>query len=391
MQKILHSGIDKIYKRSNLWNASRKVRKNKGSGGVDGMSMETWVKSEGKLLEDLRGQLTRDRYRSKPVKRCYIEKPGSLKKRPLGIPTIRDRVAQQATQNILSPIFEAYFHESSHGFRPGRSCHTAAKEVRFWARKGYRHVVDLDIKGFFDNVDREILMEQVGKVVKDRRVLGLIRGWLGAGIMKEGKVRYEVSGTPQGGVISPLLSNIYLTPMDNALSKHGNRFVRYADDVVILCKTREEAEKALTLVRGILKSLRLELSEEKTKVSSFLEGFVFLGFHFKQRKTVAAGKSVTSLYGKVREVTKRHQGDIPLKALVAKINPMLRGWGNYHKRGRNVQLFRKLDRWVRMRLRAYVHQRWRQFAKSPTTKELDALGLFSLYSLGSNQTQLELF
>ncbi len=172
MQRILHSGIDKIYKRVNLWKASRKVRENKGSGGVDGMSMETWEKSEDKLLEDLRGQLKSDRYRSKPVKRCYIAKAGSKKKRPLGIPTIRDRVAQQATLNILGPLFEAYFHESSHGFRPERRCHTAAKEVRSWARKGYRHVADLDIEGFFDNVDREILMKLVRKVVKDRRVLG---------------------------------------------------------------------------------------------------------------------------------------------------------------------------------------------------------------------------
>lgn len=391
MQKILHSGIDKIYKRSNLWKASRKVRKNKGSGGVDGMSMETWGKLEGKLLENLRGRLKGGRYRSKPVKRCYIEKPGSKKKRPLGIPTIRDRVAQQATHNILSPLFEASFHGSSHGFRRGRSCHTAAKEVRSWARKGYRHVVDLDIKGFFDNVDKEILMGLVHKVVKDRRVLGLIRGWLGAGIMEEGKVRYEVSGTPQGGVISPLLSNIYLTPLDNALSKNGYKFVRYADDVVILCKTRAEADKALTLTRTILKSLCLELSEEKTSVSSFREGFVFLGFHFKQRKTGVAGKSLTSLYRKVREATKRNQGDIPLEAVVAKLNPMVRGWGNYHKKGQNAHLFKKLDRWIRTRLRAYVHKRWRQFCHSPTTRELEILGLVSLNGLRPKQKQFELF
>ncbi len=391
MQKILHSGIDKIYKRANLWAASRKVQKKKGSGGVDGMSMETWRKLEGKLLEDLRRQLKGDSYRSKPVKRCYIEKPGSKKKRPLGIPAIRDRVVQQATHNALSPLFETYFHESSHGFRPGRSCHTAAKEVRNLARKGYRHVVDLDIKGFFDNVNRELLMRLAGKVVKDRRVLGLIRGWLGAGIMEEGKVRYEVSGTPQGGVISPLLSNIYLTPLDNALTKHGYKFVRYADDVVILCKTQEKAMEALDLTRKILARLHLELNEEKTRISNFRKGFAFLGFQFEQRKTVVASKSLTSLYRKVREATKRHQGDIPLSAIVVKLNPMVRGWGNYHKWGQNARLFTKLDRWIRMRLRAYVHKRWRQFRQSPTTKELENLGLVSLNSLRPKQMQLELF
>ncbi len=391
MQKILHSVIDKVYKRSNLWEASWKVRKNKGSGGVDDMSMETWRKQESKLLEDLWNQLKADRYKSKPVKRCYIDKPGSKKKRPLGIPTIRDRVVQQATQSVLSPVFEAYFHESSHGFRPGRSCHTAAKEVRSWARKGYRHVLDLDIKGFFDAVDREILMKLVRKVVKDRRVLGLLRGWLGAGVMEEGKVRYETTGTPQGGVISPLLSNIYLTPLDNALSENGYKFVRYADDVVVLCKTREKAEKALTLTRDILADLRLELSEEKTRVSSFREGFAFLGFQFRQRKTGVAGKSLKSLYRKVREATKRHQGDIPLEAVVAKLNPMVRGWGNYHKKGQNAALFLKLDRWIRTRLRAYVHKRWRRFCHSPTTKELEELGLVSLDGLRPKHKQLELF
>lgn len=391
MQKILHSGIDKIYKRANLWTASRKVQKKKGCGGVDGMSMETWGKLEGKLLEELRKQLKGDRYRSKPVKRCYIEKPGSKKKRPLGIPTIRDRVVQQATQNILSPLFEAYFHESSHGFRPGRSCHTAAKEVRTLARKGYRHVVDLDIRGFFDNVDKELMMRLVNRVVKDRRVLGLIRGWLEAGIMEEGRVRHEVSGTPQGGVISPLLSNIYLTPLDNALTEHGYKFVRYADDVVILCKTREKAEQALALTREILARLHLELSEEKTGISSFREGFAFLGFQFEQRKTGVASKSLTSFYRKVREATKRHQGDIPLAAVVDKLNPMVRGWGNYHKWGQNAQLFKKLDRWVRMRLRAYEHKRFRQFCQSPTTKKLESLGLVFLDSLRRKQMQLELF
>ena len=230
MKKILHSVIDKIFNWNNLKTASHKVIKNKGSGGVDGMSVEQWAEKETIHLSVLRRRLMKDTYRSKPVLRCYIGKSGSKKKRPLGIPPVTDRVCQQSVHNVLSPVFEEYFHEDSHGFRPGRSTHTAAKRVEALRKQGYRHVVDLDIQGFFDHVDWEILMKLVRQVVKDRRVLGLIRGWLAAGIMEEGKVRFATTGTPQGGVISPLLSNIYLTVLDNALSDAGYRFVRYADD-----------------------------------------------------------------------------------------------------------------------------------------------------------------
>ena len=196
--RVLHSVIDKVYNWNNLKVASRKVVGNRGSAGVDGMSVGQWKKKEEEHLRELRRRLMNDTYRSKPVLRRYIPKAGSKKQRPLGIPAVMDRVCQQSVQNILMPVFEEYFHKESHGFRPGRSTHTGAKRVEELRKQGYRHVVDLDIRDFFGQVDREILMGLVGQVVKDRRVLGLIRGWLKAGVLEEGKLRYAASGTPQG-------------------------------------------------------------------------------------------------------------------------------------------------------------------------------------------------
>jgi RNA-directed DNA polymerase len=395
LKYVMHSAIDKIYNWRNLELASEKVVKNKGSGGVDKISIEMWAKHKEKYLLGLRKSLMNNNYRSKPVKRVYIDKPGTKKKRPLGIPVVKDRVCQQAVHNVLSPLFENYFHEESHGFRPGRSTKSAAKRIEEIRRLGYRYVVDLDIKGFFDNVDHEILMRLVRKVVMDRRVLGLIRGWLKAGVMEEGKIRYLTSGTPQGGVISPLLSNVYLTPFDDALTEKGYRHIRYADDVLIMCRTNEEAVEALEYARTILATLKLELSDEKTKISTFKDGFDFLGFHFGKGGRGVGRKSLKSFYQKVRESTKRLQGDKPLKKIVEDLNPILQGWGNYHKEGRNVGLFTKLDRWVRNRLRSYHNKQWRNRKGTnfrPSQKELKQIGLFSLKSiLRPNELQLKLF
>jgi len=368
---------------------------NRGSGGVDGMSVAGWKRNEETYLKTLRRKLIRREYRSKPVRRLYIDKPGSKKKRPLGIPTIVDRVCQQAVHNVLAPEFEAYFHEGSHGFRPGRSTKTAAKRIEKLRRKGYRVGVDIDIKGFFDNVDHEILMGLMRKVVKDRRVLGLVRGWLKAGVLEEGNVKYLTSGTPQGGVISPLLSNVYLTPLDNALEDAGYQFVRYADDVLILCRDAEETQEALECARTVLAMLKLEMSEEKTKLVSFAEGFDFLGFHFGKRGRGVGTKSLKSFYLKVRESTRRNQGDIPLEKVIRKLNPVIRGWGNYHLEGRNVGLFTKLDKWIRNRLRSYYWKGWRSramFNVKPSKDDLERLGLLSLRCMiKPNELQLSLF
>jgi RNA-directed DNA polymerase len=383
--RVLHSVIDKVFNWKNLTVASRKVVRNKGSAGVDGMSVKQWQEKEEKHLHELQRRLRKDTYRSKPALRCYLPKPGSGKRRPLGIPAVADRVCQQAVQNVLAPVFEEHFHEDSHGFRPERSTQTAARRVEALRKQGYDYVADLDIKGFYDHLDHGTLMKLVRQVVKDRRVLGLVRGWLKGGVMEEGKLCYTTSGTPQGGVISPLLSNIYLTPLDNALTEAGYRFVRYADDVVILCRSKEEAAKALHHARAVLGRLKLELNEEKTSTRTFQEGFDFLGFRFTRRGRHIAEKSLLALYGKVREVTKRLQGDKPVGSVIADLEPLLRGWGNYHREGRNVGMFTHLDKWVRKRLRSYIYKRWRSFrgpgANKPEREEFARMGLFSLRSI----------
>jgi len=388
LRKILHSAIDKVFHWSNLTAASRHVARRKGRGGVDGMSVQKWQAEEHKHLGTLRHRLMNDTYRSKPVLRRYIDKPGSKKKRPLGVPAVGDRVCQQAVHRILSPVFEAYFHEDSHGFRPGRSTQTAAKRVEALRKQGFVHVVDLDIQDFFGQVDWEVLLRLVG-------VLGLLRGWLAAGVMEEGRLRYETSGTPQGGGISPLLSNVYLTVLDNALAKAGYCFVRYADDVVLLCRRADECTAALAFARGVLSELKLQLNEEKTVVTTFKAGFDFLGFHFTTRGRTVGTKSLRGFYGKVREATRRQQGDRPVAEIIGTLTPLLRGWGQYHRQGRNVGMFTKLDKWVRQRLRAYVYKRWHPLRwpqeNRPTKAEFERMGLFSLRGLlRPHPSQLEL-
>lgn len=392
--KTLHSVIDKVYSLRNLILASKKVRSNGGCPGLDGQSIEDWTAHEERNIKALRRTLLEDCYRSTPVKRVYIPKPGDpTKQRPLGIPAVRERVCQQAVLQKLSPVFEEIFFEDSHGFRPGKSTHTASRRIEELKQQGYRHVVDLDIENFFGNVDHELMLRLTRQVVKDRRVLGLIRGWLKAGVMEEGLVRFETSGTPQGGPISPLLSNIYLTPFDLALKEAGWRHVRYADDVLILCKTPEEAQKALDFARNQLTKLKLGLSEEKTKISSFREGFDFLGFHFGSRSRGVGKKSLKSLYNKIRQATRRQQGDIPVKAVIEKVNPITRGWGNYHREGANKGLFSTLDKWIRNRIRAYKRKGWRDRGrwKIFSTEELSDMGLLSLRQLIPRSSQFLLF
>jgi len=393
MIKPLHSLIDKIYRMANLVKASAKVCANKGAAGADKVTVEAWRTKETANLRQLHGELYTDTYHSQPVRRVYIPKPGTKKQRPLGIPALKDRVCQQATLQVLQPTFEELFFEGSHGFRPGKSTHTAKEAILEYKKAGYRHVVDLDISNFFNEADHTILMKLVREVVKDRRALRLIRGWLTAGVMEEGNVRYETSGTPQGGVISPLLSNIYLTPFDRGLQAAGYEHVRYADDVLILCRTREEAEAALQAADELLTRMKLRLSPEKTIISSFQEGFDFLGFHFGKRHVGVGKKSLKSVYAKVREVTRRIQGDIPVGLVIAELNPKIEGWANYHRHGNNITLFRNLDKWVRNRIRAYIRRRWRDRGrwKIHSAEELDRMGLARMEWKIPRHKQLKLF
>jgi group II intron reverse transcriptase/maturase len=393
MVKPLHSVIDKVYRMSNLAKASARVMANKGAPGVDKVTVDAWKANEGANLRQLHGALYSGTYRCKPVRRVYIPKPGTKKQRPLGIPVLADRVCQQAVLQVLQPVFEEILFEGSHGFRPGRSTHTARQAILDYHKAGYRYVVDLDIANFFNEVDHEILMKLVRQVVKDRRVLGLIRGWLTAGVMEEGKVRYATSGTPQGGVISPLLSNIFLTPFDRGLHEAGYMHVRYADDVLILCRTRDEAQAALEVARDLLERLKLRLSPEKTVISSFQEGFDFLGFHFGKRYIGVGKKSLKAIYAKVREATRRVQGDTPIEQIIRNVNPIILGWANYHRHGNNAGLFRALDKWVRNRVRAYVRRRWRDRGrwKVFSAEELDRKGLVRMEHVIPRVHQLRLF
>lgn len=363
-----HALYDRIWRADILLEAWKRVRANKGAAGVDGESLSD-IEREGvtEFLLDLQERLKTGRYRPQPVKRRYIPKPDG-RERPLGIPTIRDRVVQQAAKIVLEPIFEADFEECSYGFRPERSATQAKEAIRKAGNRGCDYVVDGDIRGFFDAIDQDLLMEQVSRRVSDRRVRKLIRQWLRSGVMEDGQVRSTLAGTPQGGVISPLLANIYLHVLDAEWQtrwKHLGELVRYADDFVVLCRTREAATEAMQRLGDILGRLKLELHPEKTRLVELglgKEGFVFLGCYFRKMRSEFSRRiylyrwpvprSMNAIRAKVREITDRRRcaGVKDLRTLVQRLNPVLRGWGNYFRTGHASIKFNQIDRYVRDRL-----------------------------------------
>lgn len=350
---------DKVESERNLRSAFAGVRHNDGSAGVDRQSVAEFERREkeevAKLAEELRG----NRYQPKPVRRVYIEKPGSREKRPLGIPAVRDRVVQGALRNVIEPIFEREFAEHSYGFRPGRGCPQALGRVEKLLKEGYTFVVDADLKGYFDSIPHEALMEKVRQRVADGRVLGWIEAYLKAGVMETMK-EWEPTekGTPQGAVISPLLANIYLNELDWAMSRGGYEMVRYADDFVILCRSRSEAEKAMEAVKAWVKEAGLTLHPEKTRLADVQqrgEGFAFLGYHFERGYQWPRQKSLEKIKEKIREWTKRNNGR-SLEENIQRLNESLRGWFHYFRKSvRNV--FEKLDEMIRRRLRTMLHKR----------------------------------
>jgi RNA-directed DNA polymerase len=365
--------IDKVFAPATLAAAWTKVEANNGAAGVDGQSIDRFAAQAEVYLSELATALRESIYRPQAVKRVDIAK-GDGKTRPLGIPTVKDRIAQQAVKLVIEPIFETAFCEGSHGFRPGRSCHGALKEVDGLLKAGYTVVVDADLKSYFDTIPHERLMRRVEEKVSDGRLLDLIRGWLKADILKGLERWTPTGGTPQGGVLSPLLANIYLDPLDRLMESRGYRMVRYADDFVILTRTREEAEAALAEVAAWVAENGLTLHPEKTRIANCRKkgnGFEFLGYRFERGRRHVRKKSLDKLKETIREKTRR-TGGLSLQDAVCDLNRTLRGWFGYFKHA-HPAIFVELDGFIRRRLRALLrkqqkrpglgicradHQRW---------------------------------
>ena len=367
-----------------VFEAWRAVRRNRGAAGIDKVSIQMFEQNLEANLDRLMRDLKQRTYQPLPARRVYIPKDAKgTKFRPLGIPAVRDRVAQEVLRRLLNPIFEAKFHDHSYGFRPGRSCHDAVEKVLELGRQGYRWVLDADISGCFDNLSHKAIMRELSDVVADGNILGLVEKFLRAGVMEGGKLRPTHRGTPQGGVASPLLANIALNLLDWYLHEHGYRFVRYADDFVVLCRSEDEAKEALALVEQFVRDrLGLSLSPEKTKVTRFQEGFSFLGFDIKSRFVRMRAKSVENFKAKVRKITQRsHNLDAEM---IERLNRVIRGTANYFVTpwSHCGDMCRSLDRWIRMRLRCMKYKRKSRVDNARLRlKHLKRMGLLSLTDL----------
>lgn len=350
--------LEAIADPTNLAAAWVKVRANAGAAGVDGQSVAAFGADIDHQLASLRRRLlSAERYVPPPVRRVEIPKPDG-RMRPLGIPTVADRVVQQATVQVIEPVFEQRFTPSSFGYRPGRSAQQAVGWVRKAVRSGDWWVAEFDIVGFFDNLRHNRLLREVAKEIDDPEVIGLVRRWLKAGVLTETGLQARPAGTPQGGVISPLLANIYLHRLDVEVRSAGFRLIRYADDFVILADRRWKAEAADQLVRRILADIGLEVAEAKSGVVNLRDGFEFLGFQFLRRHLRPRRRALTGFKDRVRELTRRKAGS-SLAETIARLNPTLRGWGNYFAIGDVAHLFRELDKWIRMRLRSRLRTRFK--------------------------------
>ncbi len=377
---------DKVSREETLQRAWEQVRRNGGSAGIDAISVKRFTKIGEKELTRLKRQLQRGEYRPKAVKRVWINKTGSKEKRPLGVPTVRDRIVQGALRLVIEPIFEKDFAAHSYGFRPGRGCKDALRQVSRLLKAGYNWVVDADLKSYFDTIPHEKLMELVEERIRDRKVLELIGSFLTQGVMESHKGWQPTErGTPQGSVVSPLLSNIYLNGLDHQMARKGYQMVRYADDFIVLCRSQEEAQRAHEEVQRWTRKRELLLHPEKTRIvdATLKGGFDFLGYHFERGYRWPRQKSLNELRAKIRARTKRTNGT-SMSCIISKVNPILQGWFEYYKHSHKTT-FGPIDGWVRMRLRSIKrkrrkgrgkgrgldHQRWpnRYFAD---------LGLFSL-------------
>ncbi|MFC1849041.1 group II intron reverse transcriptase/maturase [candidate division CSSED10-310 bacterium] len=380
-----YSLMDKVYKMANLRSAFKKVKANKGSAGVDHQTIEMFEKHLEKNIKKLHRDLKKGRYKPQRILRQNIPKAGKRKETlPLGIPTVRDRVVQTALRNVLEPIFEMEFAAYSYGFRPNRGCKGALRRVSKLLETGYTWVVDVDLKSYFDTIPHEKLIQHIKEKIVDTKVLALLETFLKQEILEEMHSWTPERGTPQGAVVSPLLSNIYLNPLDHLMAALGYEMVRYADDLVILCKSKAACQQAMMELTKWTSQAGLTLHPEKTKiVDSKVEGFDFLGYHFKNKKRWPSKKSMKRLRSKISPKTKRTNGT-SMKTIIKEVNKTTIGWYEYFKHSNRIT-FVSVDGWIRMRLRSILrkrskrkgrgrgkdHQRW-------PNSYFGALGLFSL-------------
>lgn len=348
--------IDKVFAERNLLAAFQQVASKRGAAGVDHITVTQFERGLPESLWEISDQLKTGTYKPQSIRRVHIPKPGSNETRPLGIPTVRDRMVQAAVVNVIEPIFERDFAAQSYGFRPGRGCKDALRRVDELLKTGYVHVVDADLKGYFDSIPHDRLMHRLREKIADGPVLSLIDSFLKAHILDGLAEWTPTMGAPQGAVLSPLLSNIYLDPLDQLMARTGFEMVRYADDFVILCRTAEEASRALELVRGWVAENGLTLHPTKTKViDARTEGFDFLGYHLEGDRRGPREKSVAKLKEVIRAKTRRTSGD-SLARIIASLNRTLRGWFEYFKHSSRGK-FERIDELIRRRLRSLLSKR----------------------------------
>jgi RNA-directed DNA polymerase len=379
--------IDKVSSRKSLQAALERVRQNGGAAGVDHQTVEMFCQTEEENLTELSERLRDGQYEPQAVRRVWIPKEGSKELRPLGVPTVRDRVVQGSVRNVLEPIFEKDFAEQSYGFRPKRGCKDALRRVDELLKHGYTWIVDADLKGYFDSIPGKKLMERVEEKIADGRVLDLLWKFLKQGVMENMKEWAPERGTPQGAVISPLLSNIYLDELDHRMEQCGHQMVRYADDFVILCKDKTEAELALTRVKEWVQRAELTLHPGKTKIVDATQpgGFDFLGYHFERGYRWPRSKSQRKFRNRIRQKTRRNNGH-SMNQIVAELNPVIRGWFEYFKHS-IANIFESEDQWIRMRLRSILRKRHHGKGRGRgrdhikwTNSYFQQLGLFSMFT-----------
>jgi RNA-directed DNA polymerase len=349
--------FDKVFSERNLLAAFQKVAKKKGAAGVDHVTTWDFEQRLPGAIQELSAKLKEGTYVPQPIRRVQIPKPGTNETRPLGIPTVRDRLVQAAVVNVIEPIFERDFAEHSYGFRPGRGCKDALRRVDSLLSQGYVHVVDADLKGYFDSIPHDRLMKRLEEKIADGPTLRLIDGFLKADILDDAARWTPEAGAPQGAVLSPLLSNVYLDPLDHLMLEQGIEMVRYADDFVILCKTAEDAVRALEIVRQWVADNGLTLHPTKTRiVDARTEQFDFLGYTFSGGNHWPRQKSLKNLRDAIRARTRRTTGD-SLRCVVASVNPVLQGWFAYFQHSTSRSVFAVVDGYVRRRLRSILRKR----------------------------------